>query len=60
MEVNGQGYATATLTSGKGLRYPLGKRLGGPSAGLDAVKKRKISYSSHEWNTDSSVVQHPA
>jgi hypothetical protein len=29
-------------TPKNGLRYPLDKRLGGPTAGLDAMTKRKI------------------
>jgi hypothetical protein len=42
MEVKGQLDAPAALTSGKDSRFPLARRLGGPTAGLGSVEKRKI------------------
>jgi hypothetical protein len=37
--------------------HPLAKRVGGPRAALDAVGKRKVSYSCHELKYDTSAVQ---
>jgi hypothetical protein len=55
MEVTGQLHALTTLTS-KSPQYPLVKRLGRPQSGLDAVKKRKVSFLFHELNPDSLAV----
>jgi hypothetical protein len=38
MEMTGQLQAMAALLEGKELRYPLQRRLGGSTAGLDAVE----------------------
>jgi hypothetical protein len=37
--------------------YPVDRRLGGPQAGLYAVKERRISLSCRESNPESSIVQ---
>jgi hypothetical protein len=44
VEVSGQLHAPAALTPprGKSVRYPLDSRLGGPTAGLDDMEKKKI------------------
>jgi hypothetical protein len=58
MEVSGQFQAPAALLPGP--RDPGTQRIGGwvgPRGGLDAIEKRKISYSCQESNSDSSAIQ---
>jgi len=42
MEVGGQLHAPATLPLGKGPKYSLGRRLGGPRTSMDMVQREKI------------------
>jgi len=59
MEVIGQLHASAALSLGNNLRYPLERRVGGPHrAGLDAVTKRKNSVITPARNW--TPVIHPA
>jgi hypothetical protein len=52
MEVNGQLHALAALPRGKSLRYPLGRRLGGPNSrfGHGGEEKRSLHWPSRESN----------
>jgi hypothetical protein len=62
MEVSSQLYAPAALPPRKEPQVPTDRRLGGHTAGLDAVAKRKIPNSCRESNLDrpaSSLIAIP-
>jgi hypothetical protein len=48
--LSGQLLTPVALPPGKSIRYPLYRRFGGPRAGLDDMKKRKISLPFRESN----------
>jgi hypothetical protein len=55
--MSGQFHVMVAYPRGKRPRHPLDRKLSSSKAGLEAVKKRNISYPSWEPNSSSSVVQ---